>query len=421
MNAVVEDLPDWLAKGIETPVAVFGAGASGKAASDLLESLGASVAIYDESAVLFDENAAARHGLAVFSPGFARDHPWLTLARSNDCRAIPEFDLAAALWKGPIVAVTGTNGKTTLTSFLNRAFRHVGIESYVAGNIGKPLCALLAEDCNRESIAVCEVSSFQAEAMEVFRADHVLWTNFDEDHLDRHESLQSYFRCKYKLVERARGSSLFIDSSVFEYGKSIGLDLPESSVVPFENDLERLGLRGSVFETEPELNSYLMARALWISLTFAECELVEAARQFEKSPHRIERLGEKSGIRFWDDSKATNLHATLGCLRRFETPSLWIGGGKDKGSDAGVFAERVAPFVKAAVLIGETRFELKSAFESAGIPVFEHASMQDAVARVFEIGESGDNAVLSPGFASFDMFENYVQRGLEFRKSIDCF
>jgi len=425
MNPTVAQLPEWLESCLESKVAILGAGRSGLGVKALVQSLGGDAVLYDERggadcASSFDQSAAGGARLVVYSPGFRNDHEWIEQARSAGCRVIPEFDLGGALWKGPIIAVTGTNGKTTLTSFLNEAFTHAGIASYAVGNIGTPLCSLLAEDCNSEAIAICEVSSFQAETLELLRADHVLWTNFDEDHLDRHDSMPSYFRSKYRLVANARGSSLFVDPSVYDYGVRIGLDLPRSAVVEQSATAEELGLRGSVFETRPELNSYLMARSLWLSLKLDENQLVEAAHLFVKAPHRMEFLGEKRGVRFWNDSKATNFHAVMGGLSRFEEPVIWLAGGESKGGDLESFAKRVAPLVRHAALFGAVGSSLKAALGTEGLETSVHDSLEDAVAESFSLSRPGDNVVLSPGFASFDMFENYVQRGEAFRKAVDC-
>jgi len=425
MNPLVAQIPEWLESCLKSKVAIFGAGRSGLAAKALIEKLGGDAVLYDEqcgseNAALFDSSKAKTANLVVCSPGFRWDHEWIEQARLEGCRVIPEFDLGASLWKGPVIAVTGTNGKTTLASFLNEAFSHVGIESYAVGNIGTPLCELLAKDCNSEAMAICEISSFQAEAIELLESDHVLWTNFDEDHLDRHGSMQAYFRSKYKLIANSRGSSLFIDSSVHEFGVRIGLELPRSSVVATNLSVEELGLRGSAFETEPEINSYLMARSLWLSLKLDESALVEAAHLFEKAPHRMQFLGEKRGVGFWNDSKATNFHAAIGGLKRFEKPVIWLGGGESKGGDIQDFARRIGSRIKCALLIGKTRWNLKEALEKGGLEASACDSLEEAVAKAFDFAESGDHIVLSPGFASFDMFENYVQRGEAFRKAVDC-
>lgn len=425
MISLPQRLPDWLDAGFQRPVAVFGWGRSGKAAVGLLEKLGGQAVVYDEGGMgnsepVFDEGLARRHSLAICSPAFDLAHPWISAAKSEGCRLIAEFDLGAALWEGPIVAVTGTNGKTTLTSFLSEAFQQSGIESFALGNIGKPMCEALVEEVNTEAVAVCEISSFQAEQMESFRADHVLWTNFDEDHLDRHQTMQSYFRSKYNLISNARGETKLVDRSVFEFGKRIGVDFPESSVVDDNVDPESLGIVGTAFETQPELRTYLMARALWRSLQLDEADLVRAARGFKKSPHRIERLGEIGGVTFWNDSKATNFHAVYGALERFQSSVFWIGGGKDKGGDLDVFARRVASKIEGAATIGETGARLESALQAEGVDALRIDTLEDAVAYLAARAKSGDNVLLSPGFASFDMFKGYEERGEVFRKAVDC-
>lgn len=425
MSTLLYQLPEWLENCLGEPVAILGAGKSGRGAKALIEMLGGNAFLYDQAfrsdgSKDFDRKVAQSVGLVVYSPGFKMDHEWIGLARAEGCRVIPEFDLGAALWKGPMIAVTGTNGKTTLTSFLKEAFLHIGIESHALGNIGNPICELLAGGCNPEAMAVCEISSFQAETLELFQADHVLWTNFDEDHLDRHESMPVYFRSKYRLITNAREQSVFIDRSVYDFGKQIGLDMPASSVVEKNCDIEGLGLRGSVFETEPELNTYLMARSLWLSLGLSERDLVEACHLFKKAPHRMEFVGEKEGVRFWNDSKATNFHAVIGGLNRFEKPVLWLGGGKSKGGEIVKFASQLSLRIKAAALFGQTRFQLEKALDEAGCEASVHESLENAVVKAFEIAETGDNILLSPGFASFDMFENYQERGEAFRKAVDC-
>lgn len=416
-------MPGWLEKDIEAPVAVLGGGVSGLGAKALVESMHGQAKIFDENASEpfaseFTLEDARSSRLVVVSPGFAPDHPWIKTAQSAGCRVCSEFDLGASLWKGPIVAVTGTNGKTTLTSFLDHAFRHSGIESFAVGNIGRSMCEILSGDCNSEAIAVCEVSSFQAELSSRLQADYVLWTNFAEDHLDRHGSMDAYFKSKYNLISNMRGDSVVVDRTVSNYGKRLGLPMPEAEVLEAANLEDRQRVKGSVFETDPEIESYLMARSLWLSLGLSESSLEEAARFFRKDPHRMELIGAKLGIRFWDDSKATNFHATLSGLKRFDQRVIWIGGGKDKGGAIRSFAKHLLPHLKQAILIGETRYSVKRELESLGFVAREVGSIEEAVNLVLELGRSGDDALLSPGFASFDMFESYAKRGEAFRAAI---
>ena len=154
-----QHIPNWLEESLESPVAILGGGVSGIGAKSLIESLDGQAKIYDENPSRavgeeFLEEDARRSQLVVVSPGFSPGHPWIRLAEREGCRVCSEFDLGASLWKGPIVAVTGTNGKTTLTAFLDHAFRRSGIESFAVGNIGRAMCDILLGDCNSEAIGL---------------------------------------------------------------------------------------------------------------------------------------------------------------------------------------------------------------------------------------------------------------------------
>ncbi|MDQ8200108.1 UDP-N-acetylmuramoyl-L-alanine--D-glutamate ligase [Pelagicoccus enzymogenes] len=423
MNSDAATLPSWLRKRLDAPVAIFGRASSGQAASALLEGLGCECHVFDEraeSAAMrsFGAEQASKYDLVVCSPGFAADHQWLQAAREAGCEVIPELDLGACLWKGPIVVVTGTNGKTTLTEFLTSAFSSAGIEAYACGNIGRPISSLIADDFNREAIAVCEVSSFQAELSRHLHADSLLWTNFAEDHLDRHKSLEAYFKSKYSLVELQRGDIFLFDQSVQSFAEEFACPVPEEGLVDHSLDAAALGVTGTIFETLPERNTYLIARALWLRMGLDEGELIEAANNFKKSPHRMELIENRNGVSYWDDSKSTNFHAVYGALKRFENPVVWIGGGKNKGGDLPRFVANLAPRIHSAHLIGETSVKLAPAFEEHGVPVRVYEDLDDAVAGASAVAESGSNVLLSPGFASLDMFDGYSQRGEAFRRAI---
>lgn len=415
---------DWLEERLRRPVSILGAGMSGRAALSYIEACGGRGILFDEKAVngaeaQFGEQQARQSSLVVVSPGFAEAHPWVKAAEAAGCELAQEFDLAIDQWRGPVVAVTGTNGKTTLTEFLEKAFLNYGLEAYAVGNIGRPLTALMAEGCNAEAIVVCEVSSFQAAHLRRLKPDFVLWTNFDEDHIDRHGTLQRYFDAKYNLIRLAKGKPVFYGPSVLEFASAHGYELdPQGLVEEDAAAAQALGLRGTAFENLPERSNYLLARALWLAMGLSEDELIEAANTFKKSPHRMELVCSLKGVLFWNDSKATNFHAALSGLKRFAEPVLWIGGGRDKGGNISGFVERLKKGVREAHVIGETGQALLECCKKEGIPCQWHSSMESAVAKAFESAKPGDNVLLSPGFASFDMFEGYGQRGEAFEKSI---
>lgn len=416
-------IPAFLAPLLTKPVAVFGAGVSGEGVRALLAALGAEAQIYDAQAgrgAIFNASAAREHALVIFSPGFAPEHAWLKLARAAGLMCVGEMDFASLFWRGRLVAITGTNGKTTLTEFLTHALRSVGRDARATGNIGDPFSrlAVLTGGGGAESFAICEVSSFQAETFEHFRAEAALWTNFAEDHLERHPGLESYFGAKWKLLERTRPGGVFIGSTVERFARKFDRPLAHATVVPTENRPADPRLARTVFAEYPQRENFLLAAAWWRAAGFDDAALVAAARTFKLGRHRLSRVTEVDGVTYWNDSKATNFHAVEAALTGFSAPVVLIAGGKSKGGDLAGFVHRIAPRVKHAVLIGETSAEL--AFQCSAFRVAHSttATLEEAVRRAAEIAQDGEHVLLSPGFASFDMFRNYEDRGDQFERLV---
>jgi UDP-N-acetylmuramoylalanine--D-glutamate ligase len=418
-------IPDWLSHRLQKPVAVFGGGVSGSGAARLAAALGAEVIIYDRDSEQplcrsFGPIEAANHGLVVVSPGFAPAHEWIRAARSAGCEIINEMDFAALAWPGRIVGVTGTNGKTTVCEFLTHALRTSGFDAHTAGNIGTPLSVVLATNPEgptvpgRNSIAVCELSSFQTEGLKYFEAEASIWTNFAEDHLDRHESLEAYFHAKYNLVRRTRESTVVHGASVAEFAKQFGMDIPDAHLVSLAARGADERVTNTVFGVGPQRENFLLVLALWRLLGLPEKKLIEAARSFTLPAHRLAAVGEVRGVAFWNDSKATNFHAAEAAASCFARPVTWIGGGQSKGGDAAGFVARMAPFVRKAFVIGATREELARHLHEQATPVKTCESLRDAIVLALESSAPGDVVLFSPGFSSFDMFEGYADRGRQF-------
>jgi UDP-N-acetylmuramoylalanine--D-glutamate ligase len=412
-------VPEFLKPAFAHPVAIFGGGVSGAGICALLAELGVHGRIYDVMAgrgAEFTAAAARQHALVVFSPGFPPEHPWLERARAAGVMCLGELDFASQFWRGNLIAVTGTNGKTTLTEFLTHALGVAGRDAHATGNIGYSLSRLVAEKGGgvKDSIAVCEVSSFQAETLEHFRADATLWTNFAEDHLERHPGIESYFGAKWKLVTHTDPGAIFAGNSVQRYARKFDRPITALVAVPTEDQPEEARLAGTVFAAYPQRENFLLAAAWWKANGHAEATLLAAARSFKLGRHRLARVGEHEGVTYWNDSKATNFHAVEAALAGFTAPVVLIAGGKSKGGDLAGFVHRIAPRVKHAVLIGETSTEL--AFHCAAFRVAHStcASLAEAVRRAAELAAAGDQILLSPGFASFDMFRNYEDRGDQF-------
>lgn len=418
--------PEFLVPLLRQPVAVFGGGTSGLAARTLLERLGAAVEIFDErpavgGALQFGAAEAARCRLVVVSPGFARTHAWLAAARAAGCTCLGELDLASLLWPGRTVAVTGTNGKTSLTEFLVHALVAAGEDASKAGNVGFPFSRLVAfrSDAGTESLAVCEVSSFQAEIMSHFRADAVLWTNFAEDHLERHADLQTYFDAKWNLVTRAPAGSVFFGTSVQRQAAAAGRELSPESAVASEDAASDPRLSGTVFASHPQLENFRLALAWWRHDGRSEADLYAAARTFKVGRHRLTRVAERRGVTYWNDSKATNFHATEAALGTLSGPVHLIVGGRAKGGSLAGFVRRLAPRVHHVWLIGETRNDLAALCAAQRVPHTLCASLAEAVQGAAGAARPGDHVLLSPGFASFDMFRGYADRGEQFERLVN--
>ena len=423
---MVPALPEFLGPLLQRPVGILGGGVSGRAVQELLGELGVRSDVYDEKPGMGTQTAFApaesgRHALVVYSPGFAPEHRWLKAARAAGCTCLGELDFASLLWPGRILAVTGTNGKTTLTEFLTHALVAAGEDAYGVGNIGFPFSRLISfrRDAGADSFAVCEVSSFQAETLRHFHAEAVLWTNFAEDHLERHPSLQAYFLAKWNLLAHAPPDAVFAGSSVPRQARAFGRDLPAAAGVASEGAAPDARLDGTVFAAYPQRENFLLARAWWRHDGRADADLYAAARSFRLGRHRLGRVRELQGVTFWNDSKATNFHAVEAALATFASPVHLLLGGRAKGGDLAAFVQRIAPKVRHAWLLGETRGVLAGLCAAHRVAHTECDTLEAAVHGARAAAGPGDHVLLSPAFASFDMFRGYADRGDQFEKLVN--
>jgi UDP-N-acetylmuramoylalanine--D-glutamate ligase len=414
--------PGLLAPLLRRPVAIFGGGLSGQAAGELLGLLGARSEIFDEKAAAgatqrFDRVEAGRHRLVVFSPGFAPDHAWLQTARAAGCTCLGELDFASLFWRGRLVAITGTNGKTTLTEFLTHALGLGGETAFAVGNVGFPFSRLPLQT-PAAAVAVCEVSSFQAETLRHFRADAALWTNFAEDHLERHAGLEGYFAAKWNLVDHTCAGAVFAGSSVQRFARRFGRRLPPEACIATEDAAPDARLGGTPFALYPHYENFLLALAWWRHTGRPEAALYAATRSFRLGRHRLALVGGFRGVSFWNDSKATNFHAVEAALATFSAPVHLILGGRSKGGDLRAFVSRIAGKSRNLWLIGETRAPLAELCAAGRIPHTVCASLEEAVRGAAAAARPGEHVVLSPAFASFDMFRSYADRGDQFERLV---
>lgn len=399
-------------------VALWGRGVSTLSAEKLLSKFNIASVYYGDAPneKKFDKTSAKEHALAIYSPAFKSDHPFFEAAKETGVRTIGEPDLGGFLWRGRIIAVTGTNGKTTLTSLLAHALKKCGIDAVACGNIGKPICDFALSSFGKT--AVCEISSFQAMRLGLLKPDALVWTNFAPDHLDWHLDLREYFEAKLRLASLLKSKVFVYGSGIEQTAKKYALTLPDfakfadknlfpNSPHPFDNSIQR--------------ENFALASVLWEELKLDKKILLQACSDFKIAPHRFANVCSIGSVNFWNDSKATNAHAAIAALRELSGKKLfWIGGGKNKFCDNSELVKAISECAQGAALIGQTAAILKSELPNLPLGVKVCETLEEAVEFAFEsCGNSGD-ILFSPAFSSFGMFNGYADRGKSFEKAVLC-
>lgn len=410
-------------------VAVLGLGVAGEASARALVRSGARVTVVDakdgeaqraraaslsDVTVLLGEETPdlSSFDLAVLSPGIAPGSPLWGAARAAK-EVIGEIELAYRLGIRAIAAVTGTNGKTTVTEMLAACLRAGGRDGVAAGNIGAPLVDAVGDGI------VAEISSFQAVTLAGFRVPVVVLTNIAEDHLDWHGSLAAYRAAKAHLLDAAERAavvhvscaSLAPEVTTILYDAAApgddGAGIADDAIIVRGQRIVRVSDLRS--QRRPFVEDAVAAAAAATLLDVAPEAIAAALRTYAPGRHRLEEVGSIGAIRFIDDSKATDPHACLAAIAAFDDAVL-IAGGMNKGLDLG--ALRVAaPDLRAVVAIGDAADEIVAAFEGAGPPVEVATDMDDAVRRATRLAEPSGVVLLSPACASFDRFTSYAARG----------
>jgi len=426
-------------------VAVLGAGLSGSAAALLLVSEGAQATALDsadEKNLLKStmdnlrahgvhvicgpaaEQDSSEYQWAVLSPGI---DPASSLARnfsSREIEMISELELGWRSCEMPVIAVTGTNGKTTTTELLAQMLNACSQRTIACGNIGKPLSEVARERQPLDVLTV-EVSSFQLEAIRTFRPSISLWLNFAPDHLDRYRSVAEYRAAKLRIFENQTEQ----DIAVVNVAEALPKIRPRR--ITFSAYSDRADFRvfnGAItYEDQPVLRlsetklrglhniENLMATlAVGVARGLSFEQMVPALRGYEPRPHRCEFVREIHGVEYVNDSKATNLDAVEKALAAQTKPVVLIAGGKDKGFNFDPLRSLVKDKVKSAVLIGEMAESIKRSWDGAA-NCESATSLADAVERARGLARPGDVVLFSPGTSSFDMFKSYADRGDQFR------
>lgn len=437
---------------------VLGAGKSGLASVRLLLRRRAKVFLSDSAkqdkhldaikeldelgvAYEFDANThlALEADAIIVSPGVPLTIPILELARAKQIPIIGEIELASDLAEAPIVAITGTNGKTTTTTLTGEIFKDAGWTTVVAGNIGTAFADVVEQNIGDKAINVLEVSSFQLDTIKDFRPKVSALLNITPDHLDRYKNYEAYIQAKFRITENQRGHDIFVynhddeivrsfaDSlSIRTYGFSHTEPLKNGAFVENGEMIVRLGReRESMIATQKigipgphnlmnAMAAVLIARSMGIEYD----SIRKTLERFNGVEHRIEFVRELDGVKYYNDSKATNVDAVKYALQSFNTPIILIAGGKDKGNDYAMIKALVKEHVKTIITIGDGAAALEKFFKNTVSLEPAGYSMEKAIELSRGLAEKGDVVLLSPACASFDMFDNYEHRGRIFKEIV---
>jgi UDP-N-acetylmuramoylalanine--D-glutamate ligase len=375
--------------------------------------------------------------LIVVSPGIALNIKPLSQARDQGVPIIGEIELASRYLKTPCIAVTGTNGKSTVVHLIGEMLRRGGKHVFIGGNIGCPLTSYIADE-QKADYVVLEVSSFQLDTILTFSPLMALILNISPDHLDRYADYISYVRSKERIFANQGPEQILIlndddpwlkkkrlkkGPKVYRYGLEskperiavldnggIAVTLPGKEMIQFR--LESFSLPGNHNRTN------LMAAIIpCLILKISPSSIQEVIDHFQGLPHRIERVDTIQGITFYDDSKATNIDAAIKSITSFSKPVVLIAGGRDKGSDYHRLVEAGSKKLKGAIFLGEASNLLSEAF---GHKILWNvaSSMNDAVSLAFNQARKGDVVLLAPACASFDMYKDFSHRGDVFKEAV---
>jgi UDP-N-acetylmuramoylalanine--D-glutamate ligase len=426
-------------------VAVLGAGLSGTAAALLLRSEGAEVTVLDSAeeekllkssigdlrarGVTVRSGAAAEsdssaYDFVVLSPGIDPASPLATNFSSRKIETIGELELGWRSVDAPVIAITGTNGKTTTTELLAQMLNACGQRTIACGDIGKPLCEVALEDRDLDVLTV-EVSSFQLETIKTFRPAVSVWLNFAPDHLDRYRSVAEYRAAKLRIFENQTSDDVAVINAgeslpkisartvtFSAYANQADFQLEGGSIVYQNRPVLRMAdtkLRGS-----HNIENVMAALAVGMARGLTFEQMLPPLHAYEPRPHRCEFVREVGGVTYVNDSKATNLDAVEKALLSQSRKVILIAGGKDKGFTFETLRPLVSEKSRAVIVIGEMATRICQDWKDA-VPCEIANSLADAVERAHAIARTGEVVLFSPGTSSFDMFKSYADRGDQFR------
>ncbi|MFW5821924.1 MAG: UDP-N-acetylmuramoyl-L-alanine--D-glutamate ligase [Tangfeifania sp.] len=442
---------------MEQKIVILGAGESGVGSAILAQKQGYAVFVSDlgkikgkykrvlsEKKIEFEEEKHSEEKIldaetVVKSPGIPDTAPLVQNLREKGIPVISEIEFAGRFTDAKTICITGSNGKTTTTLLTHHILKNAGLNVGLAGNVGQSFAWQVAE--KQYDIYVIELSSFQLDGMYGFKADLAVLLNITPDHLDRYgHNMQNYIDSKFRILQNQTADDYFIycaDDEViqnelkkreikpvpvpFKYGRpsNPGAGITGDRMIininqnQFSMSILDLSLQG-------KHNTYNSMAAGIASMVFEirNEQLRESLADFKGVEHRLEHFLKVHGIEFVNDSKATNVNSTWYALESIRKPIVWIAGGIDKGNDYSMLLPLVKEKVKAVVCLGKDNTKLHAAFDGKVKNVVDASGMEEAVKAAYYLARNGDTVLLSPACASFDLFENYEDRGDQFKKEV---
>ena len=442
---------------MKTKLVILGGGESGVGAAVLAKKEGYEVLLMDEGSLKdgyrnelekagidflegrMEETLLMQAGEVVKSPGIPEANEWVKKVRAKGIPVISEIELAYRhKGESKIIAITGSNGKSTTTALTYHICREAGLDCALVGNIGYSFAKQVAED--PKPLYVAEISSFQLDDIVAFRPDVAVLLNITEDHLDRYDyKFENYIQSKFRITMAQRSTDYFIynlDDEVItrymERNPIHAIQLPMSmkqkvsqggyiqqDEMHLKNGSEEQGMSVYDFALKGKHNQYntMAASIAGATMDIRKNKIREAVQTFENLEHRMESVATVRGVEFVNDSKATNVNSTWYALESMTKPTVLILGGVDKGNDYSLIKELIAEKVKAVVCMGTDNTKIHEAFDGA-VKLVDATGAEEAVKAAFSLAANGDVVLLSPACASFDLFKNYEDRGKQFKDAV---
>ena len=438
-------------------IVIIGAGESGTGAALLAKAKGYDVFVSEQGTIkenykaeLTDNQIEFEEGshtvdkilnanLIIKSPGVPDKAEIIQKAKANQIEIIDEIEFGFRYLKGKVIAISGTNGKTTTTLLTYHLLKEGGVNVALAGNVGESLARKVATGIH--DWYVIEISSYQLDGTTTFRPDIAILLNITPDHLDRYEyKLQNYVDSKFQLISRMNRGDQFI---AYAEDQILGKEISKRKIVPQLHTISLKGDQSSIASYDgSKMNFNIGEHPFSISQSdtslkgphnlintmaavSAACfvgistkNIKNALRTFKNAPHRLEPIAKINNVEFVNDSKATNVDSVIYALGSYQSPLIWIAGGVDKGNDYDLIRDQVKEKVKALICLGVDNTKLKSYFSDIVPRIMETQDVRDLVRMALKASAEGDVVLLSPACASFDLFKNYLDRGDQFREAV---